>query len=618
MDGPVLAFRQIDEWVTRSWKHFIVTLIALSCAAMFCGFLGFILPQLAADSALSSALTAMTDEQNHLDTVQSTLDEQTAWFVSSYVTGLDGLVTRSRNQFVEATKSFELGKQEKSLDRKIELLGQAEDLFKGSRVDSVKSLLSLVEITIGTNNGKRDTARRLYDTTAQSVAPLGEQTAPLTKRYTDESPLYLSIYMVPLGADVQKMNDTRKNASDTLARALSLLPVDGDTSGVGDPDAATRELNLINGADGLVATTTGLITSNTKTLDYQKTATAEAQSKTDQAVTDLASVRALIDGTAISRSWSLDKALKEAQRLYLEATPILSSAQSELVINVEGDKKDLPAAYEHARAASKKASEATAEVNNQITLADTSQQLINDYDTKRSDSQGIIDSAVNKRATLVSYHATTTWSDVSNKVADAQVEMMNAANSFDSAKTAHADQRFNDAKKSIDDADTSLANAKSYAQTIIDRALTLESYRTNWPSHRDNAQQMIDNQRTNVSLYRTEDYSAANDYDTAVSWLNSANTYASERDYGQAISYADQAYSKANGTGQRLANAFSNRIAREKREEEERQAAERRRQQQLLDQASHSSGGYGGDAGGGYNNPSTYHSDPIEYDGGEY
>lgn len=551
------------EWATREKYNLAYTLVGCAVVA-FVGFLMIFGPIGVANGQFEKAEIAIETQQTLIESAQTNLVLQERWFASEYVNGLAEILAMAgdgqhlgaaENKLADAKRQF-------WPEEKYNLANEALNLAGGQDTESVANLVSSVIKKLTENDALRTNARASLVRSAQSLTSLRGALTEAQKLFDRVAPDHLSKYVKPLDDKLKSVSDKVDEAQNALDAAQSFLPLDSTQDKSGDPNAAQAEIDK---AKALIDDINVLTKQVTASLGELEIAKRDAQQTKDSATVSVKNARGHIDMIVTMNGFSLDKALKEADRLQGQAAGQLKIAVEALATSdpVEG-KFDYMVAYDAAKESIKLSDQAISETDHQVALYDNANKRIASFQARFNVVNGLLNTADGARSTLSNYHARSVWNDVANNVMAGRTDLESAKTSIGQATTnvSLLVQNFSDADQQAGAAHESLNRAEALGNAVVSRASTLEGYRSEWPTSEGSAQNIINAQSGDIAIYGGYDGGAVSDYNQADSLLNQARAFAREWKYEDAVNKAHQAGNLADGTGNRAYQAYESEMGR--------------------------------------------------------
>lgn len=551
------------EWATREKDNLAYTLVGCAVVA-FIGFLMIFGPIGVANGQVEKAEATIKTQQALIETAQKQLQIQELWFANDYVIGLAEILATAEDaqHLGAATTKLADAKRQFWPEEKYNLANEALNLAGGQDTESVANLVSSVIKKLTENDALRTNARASFALSVQSVTSSRGALTEAQKLFDRVAPDHLSKYVKPLDDKLKSVSDKVDEAQSALDAAQLFLPLDSTEDKSGDPKAAQTEIDK---AKALIDEINVLAKEVTASLGELETAKRDARPTTDAAVVKAGDARRHIDDIVVSRGFSLDKALREADNLQGQATGQLQIAKDALAFpDPQEGKYDYLAAYNAAKQSLTLSDQAVDEADQQVAFFENATKLIAEFGVRLNVVNGLLNTADSSLRTLSDYHAKSVWNDVANNVTTGRAGLESAKMSIGQAATnvSLLVQHFSDADQQADTAHELLNQAEVLANAVINRSSSLEGFRAEWPGSESNAQNVINAQSGDIATYGGYDGGAASDYNQAVSLLNQARVDAREWKYEDAVNSANRARNLADGTGNRAYQAYESEMDR--------------------------------------------------------
>lgn len=560
------------EWATRSRQNLLKTVIPTVVLIVIGIILVIGLPQWATAAALESAQTEIDSAQAVFDTAKSRSSAEKPWYRDGqgYVDGLGGFLETAQTELATAWTRFTEAQAARDPDEKIRLANEAADHAKASSGNSSSITIKLDEI-----NALRTSVRSELSNRQSDLTDAERKFAVVNERFGREAGDHLRKYTDPLATGLTQAQTYALEAMTAITTAAEFLPPDTDQRGMGDPLAARQQLDR---AKELIDQINGLMVTVTSRLNYLVEAKANAASTTDRANNDYGSSKGYVDTIAQRYGYWL----RAAYGLLEEALRLLTSAQIALATPVEETKVDLPIAYDNARNSIDRSAEAVRSADTEVATAQAARDAIGRIRSRVNDVNAVIDRAAVANTALVLYHAQPTWSTISGNIDRARESVYIAQEKASAAELLIAldVQRFADGKATADGGLADLDSAQMFAQAVVDRAATLESYRSQWPGADSSAQSAINGSSGDISTFGGYDSGATNDFHEAERLLSSARSDASAGYFEDAVAKANRAYNLADDAGSRARASYDAEIRRQEEEARRQREEEARRQRE--------------------------------------
>ncbi len=544
---------EIISWSGKSVQNFALSQ-GIAFSIMLLGYLLlFSIPGWVIKSTTESAQNAISVVEIAQNNLVERDRSESSWFETEYVEAIP-------DKFVELDSTIESAKALLSgnvagANQRLENAKEAASL-----AEQAETILWEIEINLDDNQRLQETAFALFTSTVEDVDAASAAYGQVQSRYDNQNALYQPKYTTPLSEKLQTAASQNQKARNELALADSYLPPVGANDHTGDPFSAIHSLDQ---AKIEVDEINALMEQVTAGLDYQATTKLEAGPKAQQAVTALRDSENHVAAIQQATGYWLD----DAENQLFTASTQLELAQATLNDSLDGY-VDYPVAYEAAVASIAASASAKSSANTEVESARLAHTDLISLVNLAQSAQTVVDHAEVSQVTLDSKHANSTWVSIATNVTQANSLIASANNRVLTAREYLAldTQRFNDAYRQTQSAIGELNTAKNLAQDVINKTLSLESYRSEWPNAESRASSAISAERPRVNSYGSYSYSAKSDFDRAESLLSSARLNASSRKFEPAVSEANSAATVVYGTGSRAYGAYE-----DYQEEQERQ-----------------------------------------------
>lgn len=601
-------FEEFTEWATRSTKNLVISLVGLWGGALLLLFLAVWIPSVVTENALKEAQQIILTAQTQVENASTRYDSESKWPKPEYISGLAGNLSQaqqwlSNDEWTDAGKTM-IGAQKALAKAKAGSWNPDDTLMWASRAkesaDQAKRLGSIVITTLDTNAKLQSDARaQQVKTDGLFSGAQGNRTNTVT-RFGQEKGDVLSKYTSQMETDLKAAQDAQTNGQRYIDAAKLMLPPANDTRNIGDPKQAMAEFDLAKIEIDKINTLAKQVTAG---LDLQKEAKANSASRTKEAGNAVSNALVTIQNVVNTRGYTLDKALSQANAFYMQADTAQKLAARTLVspIASEGSKLDYVLAYQSANEAISISGKVTTEVKFQTDTADTAQAKISQFPSVFAQVNTVVDQAARDLNTLLSYHAKSTWSDVSNAVNSARNLITEATSHFEKAKglISLQVQQFVQGLSEINIGLDNLGSAQSQAQGLITKTASLEILRAQWPGAESSATNAINGASPTVDQYRGYSSRAVSELSSANGSLSSARSSALQLRWQDAINSANTAISQANNAKSWAKSDYDAEMARQRAAEEARQRAAEEAARAAAESSSPSNSWSGSSGGGG-------------------
>ncbi len=505
--------------------------------------------RIAANNSIEAASEALAK-------TRATYDLQSQWILPKYLTyddGRDLVSTLDRSTTgIDGNGGARdvLSKCHGKVSEKITCLRNAKLLadLTAQEIALVTAKLSENEVLI---QNAREELRNF------STKEINAQKVEAESFYAQETPNHRLIYTQPVRNYLDNIAGKLTTIEMEVNQAISVMPPDEIHEMRGDPQLALDE---INHAKMVVDEINTLMSAVTSTLGDLKTARESAGPTTDHAASSITIADQVINTINSRYGWGFELALKPAVTSLSNSRSELESTRNTLSTQVLPEGKiDWTLAYSQAQSSLNGALRAKASAEKQEQDYLSAVGKINQYPIEVSGANTAISSASSAVNTLRTYHASDTWSTVSNNLTFASQKMGEADSNMAMAKSdiAIAIQQFTEADRLAQTSLDLVATAKTKAMAVSTLTDTLEGFRKSWSGLERQAQSTINDEkpgpRSDNCAYSS---SARSDLADAITYLNQARDAANNGHYEVANSLATSAYNSAYGVNGRCIRAY--------------------------------------------------------------